>query len=314
MKHIITIGEYLIDMLPSESGLELKDVESFVKMPGGAPVNVAVGIKRLQGSVDVVTQVGNDAFGHFLIQVLEKEQLSTRYVYTTDKAKTSLAFVSLDAKGERDFVFYRDPAADQLLHISKESIQDIPFDMVHFGSVGLSPYPLKDTTDRFIEFASENNKIISFDVNVRTMLFNDLEAYKNLIQTYIEKAHIIKFSKEEVVWITQKENIEDAIKMIWKPIHQIILVSDGEHGVYAFTKDKMYVQEAFKVKVIDTTGAGDALMGTFLYHVSQQEKPFESIDKWIKDALYHASYAGALAVTKKGAMASLPYLHEIIKK
>lgn len=314
MKHILTIGEFLIDMLPSNSGISLTDVASFIKMPGGAPINVAVGIKRLEGSVDVVTQVGNDAFGHFLKKTLENEQLSTDYVYMTDKAKTSLAFVSLDEKGERDFVFYRDPSADQLLDISTESIEKMSYDMIHFGSVGLSPYPLKDTTDRFIEHATVHEKIISFDVNVRAMLFKDLEAYKEIIKMYVKKAHVIKFSKEEIIWITQKETIEDAVRALWHPTHQIILVSDGEHGVYAFTKDDIFFQDAFKVEVVDTTGAGDALMGTFLYYLSLQEKPFEHIDSWIKHALHEASYAGALAVTKKGAMSSLPYLYEIIKK
>jgi fructokinase len=314
MKTIVCIGEYLVDMLPETSGVALHDVNTFIKKPGGAPINVAVGIKRLGGKVQVVTQVGQDAFGHFLIETLKKEDIVLDYVYQTDQAKTSLAFVSLDQHGERDFVFYRDPSADQLLNLQEDIIENIDFDILHFGSVGLAEYPLKTTTDRFIAYADKQDKLISFDVNVRLMLFKDTEKYKLNILAYMKKAHVIKCSKEELVWLTGIEDIEKAIKKIWCEKHVVILISDGEHGVYAYTKDKTYYQSAFKVDVIDTTGAGDALMGSFLHSASKQKHLKEDIEKWLPMALEKASFAGALACTKKGAMSSLPFEDAFLKK
>lgn len=313
MKKIISIGEYLIDMLPEVSGVTLKEVPTFIKKPGGAPINVAVGIKRLGGNISVVTQVGQDAFGEFLLNILNQEHMDTTYVYQTNQANTSLAFVSLDEKGERDFVFYRDPAADQLLDLSIETIESMSYDILHFGSVGLADYPLKTTTDRFISHATSHHKLISFDVNVRLMLFKDPNAYKNLILAYVKRAHIIKVSKEELTWLTGTDDMKEGVKRLWHPMHHIMIVSDGENGVYAFTRDQTYYQKAFKVEVIDTTGAGDALMGSFLFGLSQVEEPFKNLESWLPKTLERASYAGALACTKKGAMTSLPFGHEIIK-
>jgi fructokinase len=314
MKKIISIGEYLIDMLPDVSGKALKDVHGFIKMPGGAPVNVAVAIKRLGGNVDVMTQVGSDPFGLFLIEVLKKESLDTTYVFKTDAYKTSLAFVSLDEKGERDFVFFRDPSADQMLTLKPEIIQSINYDILHFGSVGLADYPLKNSTDICINHALSLNKIISFDVNVRHMLFKDSEQYKTLILQYIKKANVIKFSEEELIWLTGETDFDLGIKTLWNSHHQIMLVSKGSEGVSAYTKDNIYHQIAYKVEVIDTTGAGDALMGGFLYALSLENEPFKNMNEWLPKALEMASYCGSLSITKKGAMASLPYLSEVIKK
>jgi len=314
MKKIISIGEYLIDMLPDVSGKALKDVHGFIKMPGGAPVNVAVAIKRLGGNVDVMTQVGSDPFGLFLLEVLKKESLDTTYVFKTDAYKTSLAFVSLDEKGERDFVFFRDPSADQMLTLKPEIIQSINYDILHFGSVGLADYPLKTSTDLCINHALSLNKIISFDVNVRHMLFKDSEQYKTLILQYIKKANVIKFSEEELIWLTGETDFDLGIKTLWNSHHQIMLVSKGSEGVSAYTKDNIYHQIAYKVEVIDTTGAGDALMGGFLYALSLENEPFKNMNEWLPKALEMASYCGSLSITKKGSMASLPYLSEIIKK
>jgi fructokinase len=314
MKTILSIGEYLIDMLPDLSGKALKDVNSFIKMPGGAPINVAVAIKRLGGSVQVMTQVGNDPFGLFLLDVLKKEQLDTTYVYQTDAYKTSLAFVSLDEYGERDFVFYRNPSADQMLTLDKNMIPSIKYDILHFGSVGLAEYPLKVSTDLLIDHALRNDKMISFDVNVRHMLFKDADMYKKLILNYIKKAHVIKCSEEELIFLTGLSDYDLAIQTLWCKHHKLMLVSKGSEGVSAYTKDDIYHQKAYKVEVIDTTGAGDALMGGFLYALSLESEPFNHLNDWLPKALDMASYCGALAITKKGAMASLPYLSEVIKK
>lgn len=314
MKHILSIGEYLIDMLPNESGQALKDVDAFIKMPGGAPMNVAVAIKRLGGRVDVVTQVGQDPFGLFLLDVLKKELIPTTYVFKTDAYKTSLAFVSLDENGERDFVFYRNPSADQMLTLNSQIIDTMHFDILHFGSVGLADFPLKQSTNLLIDDATTKNKIVSFDVNVRHMLFKDTALYKQLILDYIKKAHIVKFSEEELLWLTDESDCDTGVRKLFESNHQIMLVSKGAMGVSAYTKDAIYHQIAHKVDVIDTTGAGDALMGGFLFALSLESEPFKHTHTWVPKALEMASCCGALAITKKGAMASLPYFNEVVKK
>ena len=80
----------------------------FERNAGGAPANVAVCVSRLGGISALVTKLGDDAFGRYLKDVLVRERVDTSYVYMTNEAKTALAFVFLDGRGERDFLFYRD--------------------------------------------------------------------------------------------------------------------------------------------------------------------------------------------------------------
>ncbi len=108
------LGELLIDFVSTVSRVTLKML-LVLKAPGGAPANVAVGLAKLGIDTHFIGKVGKDAFGEFLREVLEKNGVNTRFLFSTEKAKTTLAFVSLTQEGERDFVFYRDPGADMLL-------------------------------------------------------------------------------------------------------------------------------------------------------------------------------------------------------
>lgn len=305
MKKIVTIGEYLIDMMPIENGFQPK--------PGGAPMNVAVAIHRLNGDVLPIAQVGNDLFGTMLKETLVQEGIDISYISTDHDHQTSLAFVSLDARGERQFMFYRDPSADQFLSLKHQDIDNIPYEIIHFGSVGLAEFPLKESTDLLIEDAIKKNKIISFDVNVRLMLVKDEQQHKSTIKKYIQKSNLIKCSYEEVVYLLGEEkHLADMVSSLFQLETQMVIVTNGEKGVHVFYKNHQFYQEAFQVKVIDTTGAGDAFMGSFLWSLSKEEFPFLKID-WVPKALEIASYVGALTVTKKGAMEALPKYDDILR-
>src|SRR5687768_15786497 len=112
---VIAFGELLIDFVAMENGVTVGEASGFVKAPGGAPANVAVAVERLGQRAAFLGQVGEDPFGHFLADVLTAEGVEIRGLRFTDKARTSLAFVSLGADGERSFMFYRHPAADMLM-------------------------------------------------------------------------------------------------------------------------------------------------------------------------------------------------------
>lgn len=104
----MAMGELLVDFIPKQKGVPLKEVTEFIKMPGGAPANVVAAVAKLGGLSGFIGQVGNDAFGDYLISTLKQENVDTQYLYQTHQAKTALAFVSLKNNGERDFIFYRD--------------------------------------------------------------------------------------------------------------------------------------------------------------------------------------------------------------
>ncbi|HFQ6524670.1 fructokinase [Clostridioides difficile] len=115
MKKVISIGEALIDFIPNQNGCKLKNVSGFRRVAGGAPANVSAVVAKLGGKSSFISKLGKDAFGDYIIDVLNEVNVNTDYVLRTSKANTGLAFVSLKEDGNRDFSFYRNPSADMLL-------------------------------------------------------------------------------------------------------------------------------------------------------------------------------------------------------
>lgn len=112
---IVSFGEMLIDFVPTISGVSLAEAPGFLKAPGGAPANVAIAVTRLGGKSAFVGKLGDDEFGHMLAGILKTNGVQADGINFDKGARTALAFVTLRADGEREFMFYRNPSADMLL-------------------------------------------------------------------------------------------------------------------------------------------------------------------------------------------------------
>ena len=144
MKKLVAIGEALIDFIPTEKGCSLGEVDTFHPVTGGAPANVCGAYTKLGGTSEMITQLGNDAFGDKIEKDLKGFGIQTEHIIRTDEANTCLAFVSLMEDGNREFSFYRKPSADMLLQ--KQDINEKWFKnsfALHFCSVSLGEYPMK---------------------------------------------------------------------------------------------------------------------------------------------------------------------------
>lgn len=176
MKKIFCIGEALIDFIPLEKAQPLKDVTSFERVAGGAPMNVAIAVAKYDGHAVMLTKLANDSFGDYLFNILQTNGVDTSRIIRCEEGETGLAFVSVTASGERDFSFYRKNAADLLL--APEDVQPTWFeqgDLLHFCSVDLVESPMKQTHKKVIEDIRAVGGIISFDPNVR-LLFTEQRA------------------------------------------------------------------------------------------------------------------------------------------
>ena len=168
MKKVVAIGELLIDFVPQQKGCALDEVTHFERVAGGAPANVAAAVARLGGDAAMISQVGEDAFGTHILKVLQSNGVDTSYVFRTGRANTGLAFVSLDATGNREFSFFRNPSAD--LFLSQDQITAEIFDdcaVLHFCSVDLVDWPVRAAHRKAIGLAGRAGAIVSFDPNVR---------------------------------------------------------------------------------------------------------------------------------------------------
>ena len=112
---IVSFGEMLIDFVPTVSGVSLAEAPGFLKAPGGAPANVAIAVSRIGGQAAFVGKLGDDEFGHMLAGILKENGVRADGITFDQGARTALAFVTLRADGEREFMFYRNPSADMLL-------------------------------------------------------------------------------------------------------------------------------------------------------------------------------------------------------
>lgn len=292
MKRLWSIGEALIDFLPLQ--------KSFVPVVGGAPANVAACYAKLGGKSFFVGKSSLDTFGDMIQNELEKAAVNTDFLFRTKDANTGLCFVSLKPDGEREFMLYRNVSADMLLN--KEEIKDISFgkdDILQFGSVDLVDMPVKYATDFLIEKAKKQGALLCFDPNVRKNTWNDLDAYKKVIKEYIKLSDIIKISDEDCEFIFDDMPLDKVVEGLSKSV-KLILLTKGRHGSMLYSEGISLYQQAYNIECVDTTGAGDSFLGTFLRYATLFDM------STYKTALKKAAAAAAMVCKKKGVMTALP--------
>ncbi|WP_334077147.1 carbohydrate kinase [Paenibacillus sanfengchensis] len=316
MGTLYAIGEVLIDFIPRQAGQALKDVVSFERAAGGAPANVAATAAKLGGTASIITKLGNDAFGDFLLEQLTEAGVRIDLVKRTGEANTGLAFVSLRADGERDFSFYRNPSADLLL--AGEEIDPDVFqagDLLHFGSVDLVESPMKQAHVKAIDAIKSRGGIVSFDPNVRLPLWNDHEAYRQTIQTFLPKAHLLKISEDELGFITGIPDEEQALASLFTGDVQAVIYTKGSQGADLILSQQRFKSDGFKVKAQDTTGAGDAFIGGFLHQLLERKATPQNLSSILSEEhaalLRFANACGAITTTGKGAIPSLPTVEQV---
>lgn len=315
-KKLYAIGEALIDFIPQESGRPMKDVLGFCPKVGGAPANVCGAFTRLGGKSEMITQLGDDPFGDKIEEALEENGIGTSHVLRTKEANTSLAFVALKEDGNREFSFYRKPGADMLF--SKEKVEADWFKdayALHFCSVSLGDFPMKEAHKKAIEAATKAGAIISFDPNLRFALWENPEDLKKAVLEFLPLAHVLKLSDEELYFLTGEDSIEAAKEKLFVGNVCLLIYTRGADGAECYTKKAKAQSKGEKVKAVDTTGAGDAFIGSFLYQlykdgVTEADLPELTSDKMAVYLDFSNRYC-AKSVQKAGAIASYPTMAEM---
>ncbi len=308
---LVAIGEALIDMIPDKNGCEFGEVTSFSPKLGGAPANVCGAYSKLGGYSRLLTQLGDDPFGHKILNELSDFGVDVSCISLTDKANTALAFVSLAADGNRTFSFYRKPSADMLC--SHEKVRAEYFKdafALHFCSVDLGDFPMRDAHRAAITYARDNNAIVSFDPNLRFQLWESKEELRRTVTEFIPLADVIKVSDEEIGFITGEDNIDKALPKLFAGNVKMVLYTCGSRGAYAFTKTYRVFSEGRKVNAVDTTGAGDGFIGSFLWKLHSlgiTVDELESIpENTLKECLDFSNEFCSRSVQRTGAIASYP--------
>ena len=175
---------------------------------------------------------------------------------------------------------------------------------------------MKEAHKRAICYAEETGTLISFDPNLRFALWPSNEELKTAVDEFLPKANILKISDEELEFLTGKTEIEDALPQLMQGNVRLVIYTKGSKGAQAFTASTKAKAASRKVKAIDTTGAGDAFIGSFLFQLSKDGVSADTLSELSADQLtryldFSNRYCG-LSVQRNGAIMSYPTLDEMI--
>ena len=301
MNKVWVTGDAVVDLIPNSEN-------SYLKCPGGAPANVAVAISRLEGNASFLGRVGDDPLGLFMRKTLQEEGVDVQELELDGQQRTSTVVVDLDDTGERSFTFMVKPSADQFFHHD-----DIPEfnsgEWLHFCSIALANEPSRSATLEAARQLKIKGGYVSFDPNLREDVWENADEIQPMILKAIELADVIKFSDEELTFLTGCNDVYKALETLALPSEKLIVVTQGAKGALVDFSHQQKLLVGRAVNPIDTTGAGDAFVGGMLAKLARQNvwNTWSAIEK----AISWGNTCGALATTQKGAMTALPTLNEL---
>ena len=315
---VVSMGEALVDFLPSSRGRRVRDVKSWHPCVGGAPANVAVGLARLGAKAALVGVVGADEFGSFLKEGLGREGVDVSRLRQTEAGRTGLGFVSLTKAGERSFTFYRNQAAETFFDERDTRAAGALLTqatVLHVGTNWLVSPKSRVAVLAAMRRAGAAGRLTSTDPNLRLHLWPDQRTLKRLLEELVSTCAIVKLSHEETRFVTGRRSPERAVEWLEEQGVVLAVVTLGAQGAVLRFRGQTRRVPAPRVRVVDTTGAGDGFTAGLLYGVTRQFRSRAELEQGDLDTLVgHARFAcvvGSHVVTKLGAVAGLPTLRSL---
>jgi 5-dehydro-2-deoxygluconokinase len=320
---LITYGRSSIDLYSNNIGSPFEEIKEFGAFVGGSPLNIAVGAKRLGLNSALLTAVGNDMVGKFLLNFLRKEGVETAFIPIKNNARTSAVILGIEPPDNFPLVYYRDNCAD-----SKISIDDVikaeivNSRMIEFSATALNIEPSRSAAFFAAEQALDNNIPILLDLDFRADQWHDPRAYGVTARAFLNYCKMAIGTEEEILATMLKDpsqikiknqqisapeitgNINEAIKAVLKTGVEALIVKRGEKGSSVFLKDGSSIDvPGFAVKVVNVLGAGDAFAAGFIYGYLQGWD-------WYKCCRL-GNACGAILVTKHGCANFNPAYNEV---
>jgi len=293
---VVCFGALNVDKLFRVNRIAREDEHSFitdfVEAPGGSAANTAVGLARLGLRVGYVGKVADDDEGRFLLDDFKKEGVDVRGIAVSGTGISGIVFGFIDEKGNR--ALYVAPGVNDSL-----GFEEIQLDYagnteyLHLTSfVGEKPFMAQK---KLLKVAS--NVKISFDPG-------ELYVRKGLtsLKPFLERCYVVSPNENELKLLTGKDHKEGS-EVLLKEGARIVAVKLGRKGCYVTDGEESHLIEPYDVKVVDTTGAGDAFCAGFLYGLIKGKDLYECGRL--------GNFVASKCITKFGARAGLPTLQEL---
>ena len=316
MSDVVALGELLIDFACLSTDRE--GYPTMAAHPGGAPANFLSAVTRFGGSTAMLGKVGTDAFGKMLLTTLQNAGIDTRGMVQDPDYFTTLAFVTFDETGNREFSFSRKPGADTQLRFEELDLSLIDEARVfHFGTLSLTDEPARTATRKALSYAREKGKLITYDPNLRKPLWKDLAKARDQLLWGLAQADVVKISDEEVEFLfgLSPEQGADHILSAY-PNVRLVFVTCGPDGCwFENRKAKGHVPGLQGLSVIDTCGAGDIFGGSALWKLLQADTAPEDLNEiQLRDITAFACTSAGLSTTRSGGISSIHSLEEVLAR
>lgn len=313
MLDVVALGELLIDF--ATLSVDESGYPTMAAHPGGAPANFLAALTKFGAKTALLGKVGTDAFGKMLTGTLQKAGIETKGLVYDDNQFTTLAFVTFDDHGDREFSFSRKPGADTCLTFDELNLSLIEEAKVfHFGSLSLTDEPARAATYRAVAYAKEQGKLITYDPNLRKPLWRDLEEAKKQLIWGLTQADVVKISDEEVEFLFGL-GVEEGADYLLKNFNiKLVFVTCGADGCFfKNAKAQGKVPCLPGIHVIDTTGAGDIFGGSAVWKVLQTGAAPEDLDEaQLLEVVRFACTSAGLSTTRSGGISSIPSYEEVM--
>lgn len=301
---VITTGRIGVDIYPLQSGVGLEKVVTFQKFLGGSATNVAVAAARYGLNTAVITKVGNDPFGNYLVEELARLKVDNRFVGRVEHLKTPVVFCELFPPDDFPIYFYREPKAPDLeIQTSELDLESIREAKIFWSTVtGLSQQPSRDANLAALEARGKRQHTI-LDLDYRAVFWNSAAEATEQVARALPFATVAVGNREECeVAVSETEPIRAADALLERGV-ELAVVKQGPKGVLAKTKDETVEVPPHFVDVVNGLGAGDSFGGAICYGLIKQ---------WpLVRVLRFANIAGAIVASRLECSTAMPTLEEV---
>ena len=307
MIDVVALGELLIDFTCIHTGKD--GYPTMAAHPGGAPANFLAALAKFGARTALIGKVGTDTFGNLLTATVKHAGIETRGLVQAEDVFTTLAFVTLDKTGNREFSFARKPGADTCLRFEEIDLSLIDeAKVLHFGTLSLTDEPARSATRQAVAYARSKGKLITYDPNLRKPLWNSPETAKEQLLWGLAQADVVKISDEEVEFLFGLGVEEGAAHILRQYGVRLVFVTCGADGCFFKNPQAQgHVPSLSGINVMDTTGAGDIFGGSAVWKLLASGKAPEDLSEAeLRDIVTFACTSAGLSTTASGGISSVP--------
>lgn len=302
---VLTMGRSSIDLYAHQIGVPITDVTSFDAYVGGCPTNISVGTRRLGLRSALLTAVGDDQVGDFVLAFLDREGVDTRFVPRKKGHRTSAVVLTIMPPDRFPLTFYREGCADR--ELTREDVQRSPIDesaMIVLTGTGLSHDPGRAATLFAAERARGAGVEVMVDLDYRADQWRTRSEYAGLVDRLLSHATLTVGTEEEVSAAADHDDLDVAVRRVLDASQGPLVVKRGGKGASIYVRGGGRRDVApFRITVLNVLGAGDAFASGLIAGL-RRGWPLER-------AVRLGNAAGAIVVTRHGCANFMPTMPEV---